>query len=93
MRGFAEAEVLVPCGGGGLTSGIALALSEARPGWRVHPVEPEEFDDATRSLVSGKREENTRRDGSICDAIITPQRRRDHLSHTAHTLCGGHRRE
>ncbi len=67
-----EAEVLVPCGGGGLTSGMALALSEARPAWRVHPVEPEEFDDATRSLVSGKREENTRRDGSICDAIITP---------------------
>jgi len=67
-----EAEVLVPCGGGGLTSGVALALSEARPNWRVHPVEPEDFDDATRSLVSGKREENARRDGSICDAIITP---------------------
>ena len=67
-----EAEVLVPCGGGGLTSGVALALSEARPDWRVHPVEPEEFDDATRSLASGQREENARRDGSICDAIITP---------------------
>lgn len=67
-----HAEILVPCGGGGLTSGIALALSEARPNWRVHPVEPEDFDDASRSLVSGKREENTRRDGSICDAIITP---------------------
>jgi len=68
----AEAQVLVPCGGGGLTSGIALALSKARPAWQVHPVEPEGFDDATRSLISGKREENTRRDGSICDAIITP---------------------
>ena len=68
----AEAEVLIPCGGGGLTSGVALALSEARPGLRVRPVEPEGFDDATRSLLSGKREENTRRDGSICDAIITP---------------------
>jgi len=67
-----EADVLVPCGGGGLTSGVALALSEARPHWRVHPVEPEGFDDATRSLISGQREENTRRDGSICDAIITP---------------------
>jgi threonine dehydratase len=68
----AEAEVLVPCGGGGLTSGVALALFEARPAWRVHPVEPEGFDDATRSLISGQREENIRRDGSICDAIITP---------------------
>ncbi len=68
----AEAEVLVPCGGGGLTSGVALALSDVRPDWRVHPVEPEDFDDATRSLLSGKREENIRRDGSICDAIVTP---------------------
>ena len=69
---LAEVEVLVPCGGGGLTSGMALALSEARPKWRVHPVEPKDFDDAARSLASGKREENIRRDGSICDAIITP---------------------
>ncbi len=69
---IAEVEVLVPCGGGGLTSGIALALAEARPNWRVHPVEPEDFDDAARSLISGRREENIRRDGSICDAIITP---------------------
>ena len=68
----AEGDVLIPCGGGGLTSGVALALSEARPGLRVRPVEPEEFDDATRSLVSGNREVNERRDGSICDAIITP---------------------
>lgn len=67
-----EAEVLVPCGGGGLTSGMALALSEARPNWRVHPIEPQEFDDATRSLASGQRKKNTRLDGSICDAIITP---------------------
>ncbi len=69
----AEGDVLIPCGGGGLTSGVALALSEARPGLRVRPVEPEEFDDATRSLVSGNREVNERRDGSICDAIITPR--------------------
>ena len=68
----AEGDVLIPCGGGGLTTGVALALSEARPGLRVRPVEPEEFDDATRSLVSGNREVNERRDGSICDAIITP---------------------
>ncbi len=67
------AEVLVPCGGGGLTSGVALALSKARPCWRVRPIEPEGFDDASRSLTSGMREENTRRDGSICDAIITPK--------------------
>src|SRR5262245_40330241 len=32
--------VLVPCSGGGLTSGIALALSERSPHTRVYAVEP-----------------------------------------------------
>ncbi|PTW51257.1 threonine ammonia-lyase [Rhodovulum kholense] len=70
--GIDTAEVLVPCGGGGLTSGVALALEARAPGLRVRPVEPEGFDDATRSLVSGRIETNTRRAGSLCDAIQTP---------------------
>lgn len=65
-------DVLVPCGGGGLTSGIALALAAEAPQMRVRPVEPEGFDDVARSLVSGKIEENALTSGSICDAIITP---------------------
>jgi cysteine synthase len=36
-----EATVLTCCGGGGLTSGIALALEARAPGMRVRPVEPE----------------------------------------------------
>jgi threonine dehydratase len=71
--GVTEAEVLVCCGGGGLTSGIALALEADAPGMRVRPVEPEGFDDVTRSLRSGQRESNTRTSGNICDAILTPQ--------------------
>ena len=71
--GVTEADVVVCCGGGGLTSGIALALAADAPGMRVRPAEPEDFDDVTRSLKSGKIESNTRRDGSLCDAIITPQ--------------------
>jgi threonine dehydratase len=71
--GVTEADVLVCCGGGGLTSGIALALAADAPSMRVHPCEPEGFDDVTRSLASGKIERNTRLNGSICDAIITPQ--------------------
>ena len=71
--GVTEAEVAVCCGGGGLTSGIALALAADAPGMRVRPAEPEGFDDVTRSLISGKIERNTRLDGSLCDAIITPQ--------------------
>jgi threonine dehydratase len=41
--------VLVPCGGGGLSAGIALAL----PGARVVTVEPEGWDDMARSLEAG----------------------------------------
>ncbi len=65
-------DVLVCCGGGGLTSGIALALEGRRPGLRVRPVEPEGFDDVRRSLASGQIERNDRASGSICDAIVTP---------------------
>ena len=71
--GIDTADVLVCCGGGGLTSGIALALAADAPGLRARPVEPEGFDDATRSLASGKIERNARLSGSICDAVITPQ--------------------
>jgi threonine dehydratase len=65
-------QVLVCCGGGGLTSGIALALEADLPGARVHPVEPEEFDDTARSLAAGTRQVNARTSGSLCDAILTP---------------------
>ena len=71
--GVTRADVMVCCGGGGLTSGIALALAADAPGLRARPVEPEGFDDATRSLASGRIERNARLSGSPCDAIITPQ--------------------
>jgi threonine dehydratase len=45
----APARVLVPCGGGGLSAGLALALPEAE----IVPVEPEGWDDMRRSLESG----------------------------------------
>ncbi|MBT0958512.1 threonine/serine dehydratase [Alphaproteobacteria bacterium KMM 3653] len=70
--GVSQADVLVCCGGGGLTSGIALALEARAPGLRARPVEPEGFDDAARSMVSGQKEYNPALTGSICDAIITP---------------------
>lgn len=71
--GVAQADVLVPCGGGGLTAGIALALAADAPGLSVRPVEPEGFDDAARSLASGQIQENNALTGSICDAILTPR--------------------
>jgi len=71
--GIEKAEVLVCCGGGGLTSGVALALEAKAPGLKVRTAEPENFDDVARSLASGKIERNAALSGSICDAIITPQ--------------------
>ena len=71
--GIETADVLVCCGGGGLTSGIALALEADAPGLRARPVEPEGFDDVARSLAAGRIERNTQLSGSLCDAIITPQ--------------------
>ncbi len=73
LRKIDEADVLIPCGGGGLTSGVALALEAKAPNFRVRPVEPENFDDVTRSLQSGEILRNEASAGSICDAIITPQ--------------------
>ncbi len=70
--GIERAEVLVCCGGGGLTSGIALALEAEAPQMRVRPVEPEGFDDTRRSLASGRIERNPHGTGNICDAIVTP---------------------
>ncbi|MBO9400118.1 pyridoxal-phosphate dependent enzyme [Shimia sp. R9_3] len=70
--GVTSGDVLVCCGGGGLSSGIALALEAEAPEMRVRTAEPEEFDDVARSLASGDIESNTRLSGSLCDAIITP---------------------
>jgi threonine dehydratase len=45
--------LLVPCGGGGLLSGCAIAAKGLNPACRVIGVEPEVADDATRSYESG----------------------------------------
>lgn len=70
--GITKAQVLVCCGGGGLTSGIATALAADAPNMRVSPVEPNGFDDTARSLADGERRFNNQTSGSICDAIVTP---------------------
>ena len=70
--GVTKADVLVCCGGGGLTSGIALALETLAPELSVRPVEPQYYDDVIRSQQSGEREFNDNLQPSICDAIVTP---------------------
>ncbi|TCL08713.1 L-threonine ammonia-lyase [Shimia isoporae] len=71
--GVTSGDVLVCCGGGGLSSGIALALEADAPDLRVRPCEPEGFDDVARSLRTGEIQSNPTQSGSLCDAIITPQ--------------------
>ena len=85
--GIAKAEVLVPCGGGGLTSGIALACEAEAPGLTVRPVEPTGFDDTARSLAAGQIVANPRLTGSLCDAIVTPSPGQLTFPHMAR-LCG-----
>ncbi|WP_217540191.1 pyridoxal-phosphate dependent enzyme, partial [Stenotrophomonas sp. GbtcB23] len=45
-EGIEKADVLVPTGGGGLISGIALAPEAKAPGFLVHPCGPEGFAEA-----------------------------------------------
>jgi threonine dehydratase len=85
--GLENIDVLVCCGGGGFTSGIALACEADAPTLRVRPVEPDGFDDVARSLISGKIERNAATSGNICDAIITPQPG-DLTFPIMHRLCG-----
>jgi threonine dehydratase len=65
-------EVLVPCSGGGLVSGIALALAGAGSTAKVHSVEPENFDGMKRSLEAGMRVQAPGGKLSIADALMAP---------------------
>ena len=68
--GRVPARIVIPCGGGGLASGVALAIPEAE----IVIVEPEGWDDMARSLAGGEivpvapDAPNT-----FCDALQTPR--------------------
>jgi threonine dehydratase len=64
--------VLVPCGGGGLSAGVALAITEIFEMAAVYAVEPAGFDDYRRSLASGTLQRNAALSGSVCDALLSP---------------------
>ena len=70
--GVALDEVLVPCSGGGLVSGVALALKGAGITAGVHSVEPENFDGMRRSLQAGRRVTAPGGTLSIADALMAP---------------------
>ena len=64
--------VLTPCSGGGLVSGVALALRGAGVSAKVHSVEPENFDGMRRSLEAGERVTAPGGKLSIADALMAP---------------------
>ena len=68
--GRPPARILIPCGGGGLASGIALAVPEAE----IVVVEPEDWDDMGRSLELGEIVPVAAdAPDTFCDAIQTPR--------------------
>jgi len=68
--------VATPCSGGGLVTGVALALKGAGVTAPVHSVEPENFDGMRRSLAAHARTSapGTSEGGklSIADALMAP---------------------
>jgi threonine dehydratase len=81
--------VLVPCSGGGLIAGIALAMEARSPQTHIYAVEPEDFDDYGRSLRSGRRQRNAKSSGSICDALLSVEPGELTFAINAPRLAGG----
>ena len=64
--------IVTPCGGGGLTAGLALACPDAE----IVPVEPEGWDDVCRSLEAGAIQAvGPNPPPTACDALQTPATR------------------
>lgn len=61
--------VLAPASGGGLSTGVALALPNAR----IIAVEPAGHDDIARTLAAGSIQKNAPGIRSICDGLLTDQ--------------------
>ena len=81
--------VLAPCSGGGLITGIALAVKKLSPTTDVYSAEPAGFDDLARSLESGRRERNAQLSGSICDALLVATPGEITFEIARQTLAGG----
>ena len=62
-------QVLICCGGGGLSAGSAIALKDRLPKLDIRTVEPAEFDDTARSLEAKRRLSVNESARSICDAL------------------------
>ena len=63
-------QVLINCGGGGLSAGSAVALKARLHDVSVRTVEPDEFDDTARSIAAGERLRIAAGSRSICDSLL-----------------------
>lgn len=72
LQGQAPDQVLVCCGGGGLTAGIATAIKQHAGQTQIYAIEPEVADDTRRSFIAGERLANAAQTRSVCDALLTP---------------------
>jgi threonine dehydratase len=70
--GLALDAVATPCGGGGLTAGVATAVKGLSPATEVYSVEPTAYDNMARSLAAGSRQRNDPAARSICDSLVPP---------------------
>jgi threo-3-hydroxy-L-aspartate ammonia-lyase len=82
------AAVLVPIGGGGLSSGVAVAIRALQPGARVIGVEPEVAADAKQSLREGRivRWDAARTGSTIADGMRTQSIGRRNFAHLSRLL-------
>lgn len=71
-RGVRLDAVLAPCSGGGLVSGIALAVLAVSPATRIMSVEPENYDGMRLSLAAGRRVSASGGALSVADALMAP---------------------
>jgi threonine dehydratase len=62
----------VPCSGGGLVAGAALAIEEIFPECAIYAVEPKGYDDLRESLAQGERRVLHAQPPTICDALRAP---------------------
>lgn len=68
--GRSPTRIVAPCGGGGLSAGLAIACPEAE----IVPVEPEGWDDVRRSLELGEIVPVAKdAPPTACDALQTPK--------------------
>jgi threonine dehydratase len=72
-RGVVADHVIVPCGGGGLVSGVSLAIANASPATGTIGVEASGYEGMKLSLASGKRTATPASAKTLADSLMAPQ--------------------